>query len=289
MNRSAVRRLRSSANGLLLGLALLCGVSVAACAQTPTAKLLSASDTVFVGTVVEVGAASFAGVPVSARTLIVAVETVLVKPPSIPLEPGGKVTVAVKDPTAFRRGTRATFFTTGWILGDGVALQEVGHQIAPAVGAAGDENARAALSRAQAQLADAELRARVAGADAIVVGRVIAVRPATMAAMGAAPAPISEHDPQWQEAVIAVETTIKGAAAEPEIVTRFPASMDIQWYAVPKLAEGQEGTFILSRDTSSGTPLALHGGVRVGAYTALEAGDVLPRAAADRVRALLQP
>ena len=287
MNRSAIRRLRSSANGLLLGLALLCGVSVAACAQTPTAKLLSASDTVFVGTVVEVGAASFAGVPVSARTLIVAVETVLVKPPAIPLEPGGRVTVAVKDPTAFRRGTRATFFTTGWILGDGVALQEVGHEIAPAAAAA--EDARAALSRAQAQLADAELRARLEAADAVVVGRVIAVRPATMAAMGAAPAPISEHDPQWQEAVIAVETTIKGAAAEPEIVTRFPASMDIQWYAVPKLAEGQEGTFILSRDTSSGTPLALHGGVRVGAYTALETGDVLPRAAADRVRALLQP
>jgi len=30
-------------------------------------------------------------------------------------------------------------------------------------------------------------------------------------------------------------------------------------------------------------------GVRVGAYTALESGDVLPRAAADRIRALLAP
>jgi hypothetical protein len=40
---------------------------------------------------------------------------------------------------------------------------------------------------------------------------------------------ISEHAPDWQEAVIAVQSVLKGASRAKEIVVRFPGSLDVMW------------------------------------------------------------
>ncbi len=120
----------------------------------------------------------------------------------------------------------------------------------------------------------------------VIGGRVAAVGSATMEALGAPPGPISEHNPNWREAVIDVETAIKGAQAGQRVVVRFPASLDVAWYDTPKLSEGQEGTFILQRDLVSGAATALLAGSEVAAYTALNSLDVLPRQEAERVRTL---
>lgn len=264
-------------------------VSCLAMAQTPT-ESLKKSDIVIVGTVVQTKAVSFAGVPVSANTLIVAVDGVISAPPVISLVKGDRVTIAVKDPAKFKKGTRATFYATGWILGTGIALREVSHEIESGqVGTATISGKRESLAQARKDVADTDLQRKISAAQTVVAGRVIAVRPDTMSAFVAVPKRITEHDPNWQEAVIKVEDAIKGATVSQELVIRFPASIDVQWYSAPKFSVGQEGTFILNRDQVSGTSLAMHAGSQVQAYTALTSQQVLPREESARVRRLANP
>src|SRR5207245_6982024 len=138
------------------------------------AALAKQSSIVFAGTVSELGATSFAGVPKSAQTIVVRVDSVLKKPPAVSLKKGDNVTVEVKDPSAFRDGTQATFYTDGWIFGSGVAVKELGHELRPSSGeaskpAGADEKAQ---QQAQEQISDQELRDRLNSADFVVIGRV---------------------------------------------------------------------------------------------------------------------
>jgi hypothetical protein len=68
-----------------------------------------------------------------------------------------------------------------------------------------------------------------------------AAAPAEPAAVG----PVSEHDPHWREAVIAVDDVHKGRGAKRDVVIRFPASTDVRWYQAPKFQPGHKGFFML--------------------------------------------
>ena len=122
----------------------------------------------------------------------------------------------------------------------------------------------------------------------VVAGRVEQVRPAELAAAPARPKRISEHDPDWQEAIIQVEDGIKGAQAGERVVVRFPGSPDVAWVGAPKFAVGQEGTFLLHKDSTTGSPLSMIAGRSVPAYTALHKVDVLSKQDATRVRSLIR-
>jgi hypothetical protein len=252
-----------------------------------TVAVAKESNIVFVGTVVRVGAASFTGVPTSPRTLIVHVDDVLDKPVAVRLSVGDSVTVEARTDTAWRAGTRATFYTRGWIFGRGLAVQEVGHESMPAQMSAADlARHRGAFLQLRQQVTDSALQARIRAADMIIVGRVESIRAPTQ--MAQPRRRITEHDPDWREAVFVVESMLKGGSS-PRVVVRFPASLDIAWHGLPKFSAGQEGTFLLHRDTLSGTPRAVLGGQPVTAYTVVTSADVLSRADAQRVRALVAP
>jgi hypothetical protein len=121
----------------------------------------------------------------------------------------------------------------------------------------------------------------------VVAGRVDQVRPAELGAAPARPKRITEHDPNWQEAIIQVQEGLKGAQAGEQVVVRFPASLDVAWVGAPKFAVGEEGTFLLHKDSTTGSPRAMLAGLSVPAYTALHKLDVLPRQDAPRVRAMI--
>ena len=251
--------------------------------------MVSVSDIIIVGTVVEVGAAHFDGVPASAANVVVRVDEVLDQPGVLSIMSGDQLTLNALDPASLVAGTVATFYTQGWIFGEGVAVREVGHEI----GAGGAVNVGAlevqAVDEVRQQIADRQLVARLTAAELVVVGTVVSVGPETRAAFGPlAQLLITEHDPQWQEAVIQIESTLKGPDdVGDRVVVRFPASMDVVWFEVPKLSESQEGTFILQSDQVSGVQLAMLGATEVPAYTALDGMDVRPRGEADRIRSLL--
>jgi hypothetical protein len=94
------------------------------------------------------------------------------------------------------------------------------------------------------QPAESALAQRLAQADAVVTGVVASVAPAT-----AAPTALSQHNPDWQEATIDVESVEKGKVPNKTIQAFFANSNDIAWHSAPKLKKGDRGVFLLhSRD-----------------------------------------
>jgi len=274
--------------GLLLA---LCGCARAATPQaTDRAALATKSSIIFSGTVSQLAATSFADVPKSAQTIVVTVDSIAKKPAAVSLKKGDNVTVEVKDASAFQEGTHATFYTDGWIFGSGIAVKELGHE----VGAAGVETAPAApvdmKARGQDQTTDQELLDRMKASDFVVVGRVTDVHKwnAPKPKSGA-PSRVTEHDPDWHEAVVEVQSVLKGGKVKGnKVIVRFPNRNDVAWVSSPKFAKNERGIFCLNRDQSTGVPSTKMGGQQVNVYTCLGHGDALPISDEARVRALLK-
>src|SRR2546430_9202267 len=166
-----------SAIPLAIALALR---GVPAVAQMSRAALVKQSDIIFIGPVAQVGAVAAPEVPASNRTVVVRVDQVLEKPAAVALTAGDSVTVETARAGSLKAGTQATFYTTGWIFGRGVAVREVGHQLGHSPVLAAD--AREAVARARALVIDADLKAHIQRAAMVVAGRVEQVRPAELAA-----------------------------------------------------------------------------------------------------------
>jgi hypothetical protein len=279
---------------------LFCGlwVSLLAPAAVPLpqemgsqASLVQQSTIIFAGTVTQLAATSFADVPKSQQTIVVRVDSVLKKPPAVSLKKGDNVTVEVKDPGAFQPGMEATFYTDGWMFGSGVAVKELSHTIRPGGGKPG-ETVRAeekALGQIEQQISDEELKQRLASADFVVIGRVTDVRKWTAPEVASVPHRVTEHDPDWHDAVIKIESVLKGPKPKKnKMVVRFPQCNDVAWAHAPKFEKHEEGIFFLKKDEVSGAPVALLDGTKVNAYTCLRPGDWLPKSEEARVRSLLK-
>jgi hypothetical protein len=267
----------------------LLGVAALPQATVNQVALVKQSSIVFAGTVSQLGATSFAGVPKSAQTVVVRVDSVLKKPSAVSLKKGDNVTVELKDPSAFQQGTQATFYTEGWIFGSGVAVKELGHEFGPASG----ETSKPASANEKAyqqyreQISDQELQDRLNAADFVVIGRVTNVH--RWNAPKSATTRVSEHDPDWHEAVVEVQSVLKGGQVKGnKVVVRFPGRNDVAWVHSPKLEKNQQGIFCLNRDQATGVPTEKVGGRQVAVYTCLGHGDSLPMSDAPRVRALLK-
>src|SRR5215469_16456334 len=277
---------------LFIGAGLLLALWGAAKAATPQvtdrAALATKSSIIFSGTVSQLAATSFAEVPKSSQTIVVKVDAIAKKPAAVSLKKGDNVTVEVKDASAFQEGTHATFYTDGWIFGSGVAVKELGHE----VGTAGAETVPAPpvemKAHGQDPITDQELLDRMKASDFVVVGRVADVHKWNVPKpKSGAPLHVTEHDPDWQEAVVEVQSVLKGGKVKGnKVVVRFPSRNDVAWVHSPKFAKNQRGIFCLNRDQTSGAPTTKAGGQQ--AYTCLGHGDALPLSEEARVRALLK-
>ncbi len=258
---------------------VLISLAVPLSAQMSRVALVRQSDIIFAGTVTRAG--------------VVRVDQVFEKPDAVSLMKGDSVAVvaARAGSPPLNPGMQATFYTTGWIYGRWITVREVGHEpIGPQLAtAAGTGTAQQDLvAGARQQVNDADLKARIQTAAMVVVGRVEQIRPPAYTGAPARPKRFTEHDPNWQEAIIHVDEGLKGATAGERVVVRFPGSRDVAFVATPRFAAGQEGTFLLRKDTATGSPLALMAGQTVQAYTALHRLDVLSKQDAQHVRTLMR-
>jgi len=277
---------------LIMGTSLWLALSSCAGTAKPQAvnsqaALMKQSSIVFAGTVSQLGATSFAQVPKSAQTIVVRVDAVVKKPTAVSLKKGDSLTVEVKDPAAFQEGSRATFYTEGWIFGSGVAVKELGHEMNPSgvPTAAADEKGQPAASE---QLSDQELRDRINNADFVIIGRVTDVHRWNAPKSGKA-YHVTEHDPDWHEAVVEVQSVLKGGKVKGnKVIVRFPQRNDVAWVHTPKFAKNQQGIFCLNPDQATGAPMTKMGGQKVNVYTCLGHGDSLPMSEEARVRSLLK-
>ena len=147
-----------------------------------------------------------------------------------------------------------------------------------------------ARGQAPDQISDQELQKRISAADFVIVGRVTDVRPWIVPKLkSGAPSQVTEHDPDWHEAVVEIQSVLKGGKVKGnKVVVRFPQRNDVAWVSSPKFAKNQQGIFCLNRDQATGVPTTKVGGQKVSVYTCLGHGDSLPMSEEARVRSLLK-
>ncbi len=281
--------LKVSLGGTSLLLALSGCTKAAAPQVTDRPALAGKSSIIFSGTVSQLAATSFTGVPKSAQTIVVKVDSVEKKPAAVSLKKGDSVTVEVKDASAFQEGTRARFYTDGWIFGAGVAVKELGHELGGAAEPVPATSAAKPSGQGNDEIGDQELMERMKTSDYVVVGRVTDVRKWNVPKpKSGAPSRVTEHDPDWHEAVVEVQSVLKGGKVKGnKVIVLFPNRNDVAWVSSPKFAKNQRGIFCLNRDQSTGAA-GSSGGQLANVYTCLGHGDALPISEEARVRLLLK-
>ena len=231
-------------------------------------ELTRASSFVFSGTVEDVGASNVPPVEPGETTILVRIDRGLRIDPALGDVRGRVVTVETAVPEELQPGTRAVFFTDGWIHGEELAVRETAHVAPDRV----DEVA-AAVER----LPDLHLEDRLRAAAAVVHAQVMR----TQIVPGMA---LERRSPRWAEAFLELDATLKGNADGLRL--HFPTSDSHHWFNAPSVTVGQRGIFLLH----AGDPQAgdwLDAPQFAGAVTALDPADVQPESALEHVRALL--
>jgi len=239
-------------------------------------ELVEQSQFVFKGTVTKLNAATLPQIRATASTVVVKVDEVVHAPPATMEDYRGKeVTVLLERPGTVRTGEQFVFFTRSWMLGSSIAVREVGRTEPES-----DVSiTRRRVAEAHAKVADNKLQNRLTDAELVVAGRVSAVRPAPENIRQGS---VSEHDPEWWEAVIQIESVLKGQINEPNLVVLFPSSRDVMWESAPKFREGEEGTWLLRRERMRGLPTTHE------YFTALNPRDFHSTDQIDRIKRLVR-
>lgn len=201
---------------------------------------VSGSSFVVEGTVVKLGEVTMTVVLPSDHNVVVKVDKVLKGPPFFRHYAGREITILVKDLSLLKVGKRFVFFANGGLLGDSVALRELAHVEWEQI-----TSFRKQIAAAQERHAMEPLRKHLGKVGLVVMGKVLKI--VDLAAEGKRMI-ISEHDPQWQEATLYVETVIKGPSGLKTVKFLFPGSVDIAWVEVPKFKVGQQGIWLLEKD-----------------------------------------
>ena len=222
---------------------------------------------IFIGTVQALKRSTVPNIPPSRRTAVVRVDEVIRGSGALSHLARRDITVQLGAREQIKPGQAATFYTEGWLFGEGVAVRSLGHSDvargSALAAASGADPVRAKGAK--------DLDEHVADTDLVVRGRVARVASATPRRVragltGYTPKTtpfVSEHAALWREADIDVDEVIKGTHRIKRVTVRFPGSTDVRWAKVPKLRPGQEGVFLLHADTGSG-------------YTLIHAQDVQP-------------
>ena len=268
----------------LLFIAFLLGIAAipSEAAADPVASLVRQSGFIFRGTVLQQGAATMPGVPVDAATMVVKIQEVLYRPPGLDDFTGRTITVQLPEPDLVRTGEPAAFFTRTWIFGASLAVRAVGVlPVAEGGGFGYDPGKLAEQVTAEVQnVADETLYRRLDAASWVVVGRVVSAAPARV--LTSESPEITEHEPDWWVARIAIESVEKGTGRTSELEVLFPHSDDVAFYRNPKLRPGQESLFLLHEDQMPKRSRGLEG------LTALDPLDVQDLGQLSRIRLLLQ-
>ena len=229
-----------------------------------------AATFVFQGTVTKTKSATMKNVAVNDQTIVVTVDQVIEAPKSLAKFAGNEITVQLGARQKVTQGQTMIFHTNGWIFGDSVAVQSIkqepiGRRHAGLLSRGGDP-----VEHRRNQV----VQKRYADADTVCSGTVSEVKlPGDFAPRGrsmravAEPVvtgPISEHNPHWREAVIAIDESQKGAGNKNQMVIRFPASTDVRWYKAPKFTPGQQGYFMLHKTKVSKKTAVKKSGKKAG-------------------------
>jgi len=194
-------------------------------------------------------------VPITERTAIVTIDESIEAPPDLAGYVGQDITVELSGRQKVAIGQQMIFHATGWMFGESVAVRSLREELFES----GRRLAASTGTDAVDRHTEKKRLSHFADADLVVAGKVVAVRLPTESAAAkkkdraSVTFPITEHDPNWREAIIQVDDVIKGAYKEAQVIVRFPASSDVMWQGTSKFEAGQQGYFLLHRAQRKGS------------------------------------
>ena len=215
------------------------------------------SPFVFRGSVQKLRAANVEAVPSKSDTAVVRVDELLEASASFQGYRGKDITVQLTPGARLKKGDQRIFHTSEWIFAKNLAVKA--HDVKPVEATGRGRSAMSAshlVGDPEENLQARRLLQHFDKADVVVRGRVRTVRepkapPAARTRARGSSEPtkrrVSEHDPNWREAVIAIDGVDKGSTPGNEVVIRFAGSRDIAWYASPKFRAGDSGAWLLHR------------------------------------------
>jgi len=238
--------------------------------DTTAGTAVAAADFIFSGTLLKAHAATI-DLDDASDCAVVRVDRIIVGGEAVGPLAGRAITVRLRESDRARDGERRVYFTKGWHWGEDIGVIELNSITAPT----GPELRRmqSDIERQRQQQSDRELTERLRTAELVVMGRVISVRRAEVP-----PLP-TEHDPNWQEAVIEVRSVLRGGQPGARVTILFPGTDDPMWRAAPKFRRGTEGIWLLR-------PLDFEG-KRLPRLAAPYPADFRPPSDEARIRRLL--
>lgn len=97
-------------------------------ARSSPEELAQQARFIFRGTVEQLQAATMTNVPVTGRTVVVRVDEVIQAPSALAHVAGQRITVQLGSRERVTVGQQAVFYTNGWLFGESVAVQSIGHR-----------------------------------------------------------------------------------------------------------------------------------------------------------------
>jgi hypothetical protein len=279
---------RGSAISVLLILQSLTMVSRADVTDQELKGWLEDSTLTFKGTIVSLGS-NVGGVNSSDNPIIVKVENVERGNDAISRNFGslvGEQMTVILDPSfksgpERKPGVSAVFFVNPLLYEEHIAVTAVAVANNQTV-----KNLPKRLSAAVEQNKKKLLNDALKSADLVVSGVVQEIKTlpdeklAKLQSLANGRDLYSEHSPRWREAIVRVQSVLKGNRAEKLVMVVFPSTDDRMWAESPKFNAGQRGTWLLhTRDQLAEdrakillTAEQFHG-QQVNAYTALGPED----------------
>src|SRR5262249_26787932 len=209
---------------------------------------------VFKGTIRKLNPASTRRMRGRGRTAVTRVNEVIEASGDLARLAGQDITVQLSGRAKIPVGRELIFHTIPVMYGDSVLVQSVKQE--PATGVHTALGSEPPVRRASRELQD-----RLAAADLVGSGRVTTVtlppketHLSGVSTSGSPGRPVSEHDPKWRDALVAVDAVHKGHLRGKTLVVRFPDSTDVRWYRAPKFHPGQEGFFVLQKKRLGAPP-----------------------------------
>lgn len=265
-------------------------IGTTAPAQTESAASLAARSSIVVeASVVRPGASEEPLLAPSSSTAVIHISRMYAGAEFAGDQTGRTATVFLSRASQLREGDRALFFGEPRFVGKTLTITDHGELVVSQVDGPG-------LTTGLQARRDLPIRMRLEIATAVFRGVVEKVGPPPVGERAQTPdrdgEPVSEHDPEFQLAMVKVVTRLRGEVAGSVQPILFPGSRDIMWFNGPKLKPGQDLVLLAHRPLPSELgrmSTALRAFTEKSrALVVTQPYDVLPASEEKRVAGLIQ-
>lgn len=172
---------------------------------------------------------------------VVVVTDVIDAPESFPDISGRQVTVRFADIKKVSVNEEREFFTDPYWIGESLGLREIG-SIGKEDKLYENKEISAYINQAREKQQNETLEKMLKESKLVITGKVIKVDEIKGEKIVG-----SEHDPEWKEAEIQINETLKGKVESKTVKVLFASSNDVMFFQAPKFNVGDAGVFIIQQ------------------------------------------